>query len=140
MKKISISLVILSLILVCGISGCVKSEVTPELTAGAYNSSAENISTEEKSIVINAVFTTPTPCYSLGEPQIIVYYNTTQFWFNITSTLEPGQMCAQVISEKSTQFKYGPLKKGSYDVTIVGKYPDTGWEDVKIGPKEVIII
>ena len=140
MKKISISLlVILSLILVCGISGCVKAPV-PELTASVYNSSAENISTEGRYIVINVAFATPTPCYSLGEPEVINYYNTTQFRFNINSTLEEGQVCAQVISEKSIQFKYGPLEKRSYDVTIVGKYPGTEWETVKIGPKEVSII
>ena len=139
MKKISISLlVILSLILVCGISGCVKAPV-PELTASVYNSSAENISTEGRYIVINVAFATPTPCYSLGEPEVIVYYNTTQFRFNIISTLEEGQMCAQVISEKNVQFKYGPLPKGSYDVTILGMYLDTGGETVRIGPKEVTI-
>ena len=140
MKKILISLlVILSLILVCGISGCVKKIEQPTLIAGAYNSSAESIYTEGRFIVINAVFTTPTPCYSLGEPEVINYYNTTQFRFNINSTLEEGQMCAQVISEKSIQFKYGPLEKRSYDVTIIGKYPGTGWEDKEIGPKEVTI-
>lgn len=139
MKKTFIWILLLSLVLVCGISGCVQKVEQPKLTAGEYNSSAEDISTEGKSIVINAVFTTPTPCYSLGEPEVIVYYNTTQFRFNIISTLEEGQMCAQVISEKNVQFKYGPLPKGSYDVTILGMYLDTGGETVRIGPKEVTI-
>ena len=142
MKKISkVLLAVLLLSMICGINSClpvdIREAVLPNLTAGAYNPNAEEIYTEGAYIIINTKFTTPTPCYVISEPRVDTIGESLQFSFSIDSTLGEGQMCAQVISEKNVNVRYGPMLKGRHVVSVLATYPSIGWEGVKIGPKEV---
>jgi len=111
----------------------------PQLTTEEYDEDISDvIYSEGDFIAVNTVFTTPTPCYGIT-PSVSHLNNRIEFLFDIRSTLGPEGACVQVIDEKGIKVKYGPLPKETYNVSIRGSYPGTGWSEVILGPEEIII-
>jgi len=117
------------------LSGCAGASVTNsiepviELTmqgaAEGGEPRAPSVTTATSELaVLEGTISSPNPCYSFAA-EIEADQN------NLTVTLSGTQqagMCIQILGAFRYQARITGLSTGTYPVTVVYRYPDTGWE------------